>query len=278
MSVPKADPLCYQKLVNEQQIRTTSKPSLPGPSNFNGTKDQQFCSQNAAVDVNGADGILQHVHLNLETVLQPALSVDIKSQQQVDIQPTRCNTKPSKTGPWSLDWLAQIPAKPTDKAVSASGRKGADNFIFAASAEPSRRVREFDNKTVKMFKHSAGFVKHIARLPSADRRAILKILKKNKKKKIVCDASSKAKKASVPTVEISNNSSSSVNNDWVNWVAVHESSNGVKEDVKELGKVLGVKFKSDPNNRFNLLSKEGRKEWRSLGGVGGSSLEEGGVC
>jgi len=48
----------------------------------------------------------------------------------------------------------------------------------------------------------------------------------------------------------------------------------VQEDVKELGKVLGVKFKGDSNNIFNLLSREGRKEWRSIGGVGGSEFEK----
>ena len=60
-------------------------------------------------------------------------------------------------------------------------------------------------------------------------------------------------------------------------MAVHEKSNGVKEDVIELGKVLGVKFKGDPNNSFNLLSREGRTEWRSMGGVGGRSFEQEGV-
>jgi len=36
--------------------------------------------------------------------------------------------------------------------------------------------------------------------------------------------------------------------------------------VKDIGKAVGVKFNCDTGNSFNLLTKEGRKEWRSVGG------------
>jgi hypothetical protein len=52
---------------------------------------------------------------------------------------------------------------------------------------------------------------------------------------------------------------------------LHEKPAVVKEDVKEIGRVIGVRFKGDPNNSFNLLSKEGRREWRA---AGGSEVEE----
>jgi len=54
-----------------------------------------------------------------------------------------------------------------------------------------------------------------------------------------------------------------VNKDWENWVVVHGKKEVVAEDVREIGKTLGVKFKGDNINDFNLLSKEGRREWRA---------------
>jgi len=112
-------------------------------------------------------------------------------------------------------------------------------------------------------------------MSSVDRREILKILKKKERKRKVC--TNKSKDTSTSNSESSKNSTSSVNNDWANWVVLHDKSNVVKDDVKEMGKVLGVKFNDNPNNSFNLLTREGRKEWRSVGGVGGSSFvqEEG---
>jgi len=214
-------------------------------------------------------------------VLEPILGTDktiLKpDQQHVKDQPLRCNPKLSKTGPWSLDWLAQIPAKPTDKVGSATASKGAEKFTFAASLEYSRQAHVIKKTSAKQLIQSTGFVKRIARMPSADRREVLMILKKKNRKRNVRSVNIKSKDASLSSSETSKNSTTSVNNDWVNWVAVHEKSNGVKEDVNELGKALGVKFKGDPNNSFNLLSREGRKEWRSMGGVGGGMFEQEGV-
>jgi hypothetical protein len=50
-----------------------------------------------------------------------------------------------------------------------------------------------------------------------------------------------------------------VNKDWENWVVLHGKRDAVEEDVREIGKTLGVKFKGDKNNSFNLLTREGRK-------------------
>lgn len=37
----------------------------------------------------------------------------------------------------------------------------------------------------------------------------------------------------------------------------------MEEDEKKIGRTLGVNFKGDNNNKFNLLSKEGQREWRA---------------
>lgn len=41
----------------------------------------------------------------------------------------------------------------------------------------------------------------------------------------------------------------------------------MEKDVRDIGTNLGVKFKGDKNNRFNLLTKEGRRELRAERGV-----------
>jgi len=176
-----------------------------------------------------------------------------------------------QTGPWSLDWLRQILIKTAGKDVLIIGSKGDDIFTFAACEEPSRHLLTPEKKSDNIFKHWTGFVKRVARMPLADRREILKILKKKERKRKVC--TNKSKETSTSNSESSKNSTPSVNNDWANWVVLHEKSNAVKEDVNEMGKVLGVKFKGDPNNSLNLLTR-GRKEWRSVSGVGGSTIVE----
>jgi len=66
----------------------------------------------------------------------------------------------------------------------------------------------------------------------------------------------------------SKNSSSSVNNDWENWVLVHGKSKADEEDVKDIDRTVGVSFTCDTSNSFNLLTREGRKGWRATGGGG----------
>ena len=40
----------------------------------------------------------------------------------------------------------------------------------------------------------------------------------------------------------------------------------VGKDVKEICKVIGVKFKGISNNSFNVFSRVGRIEWQVTGG------------
>jgi len=78
---------------------------------------------------------------------------------------------------------------------------------------------------------------------------------------------SKASKEKVTSLSTSSNTSNaSVNKDWENWVAVHGKKEAVVEDVRVIGKTLGVNFNGDKNNKFNLLSKrEGESGGRRKG-------------
>jgi len=93
-------------------------------------------------------------------------------------------------------------------------------------------------------------------MPKKDKKAILKVLKKQaRKRKEVSNASNVVVNSNSNS---SNNSSSSMNKDWENWVLLHGKKDVVVEDVWGTGKALGVKYKRDKMNRFNLLSRAGR--------------------
>jgi len=102
-------------------------------------------------------------------------------------------------------------------------------------------------------------VKCVARMLSANRREILKILKKKEQKRKVCNVTNNSKKESSSNYDSSKNSPTSVNKEWVNWVVLHEKSNAVKEDIKEMGKVLGVKERVEVSWWFwrDLVVEEG---------------------
>jgi len=52
----------------------------------------------------------------------------------------------------------------------------------------------------------------------------------------------------------------SLNNDWKHWVVIHGKEEVVVDDVRGIGKAIGVKFNGDKMNMFNLLSRVGREK------------------
>lgn len=139
----------------------------------------------------------------------------------------------------------------------------------ALKSIPSSKNKK--KKTVGVsFKHSAGFVKRIARLPLSNRKEILKVLKKQESKRRVLSKATKV----MATSNSSNTSNSSVNKDWEHWAVLHDKNEKVAEDVREIGKTLGVNFDGGKKSGLNLLTREGRKELRA---GRGSLLIEGDV-
>ncbi|MCI87512.1 endonuclease/exonuclease/phosphatase family protein, partial [Trifolium medium] len=60
----------------------------------------------------------------------------------------------------------------------------------------------------------------------------------------------------------------SVSKDWEHWVALHGSEEVARENVKGMGRVIGVKF-NGVDNMFQVLSKERRGRLKAQGvGVG----------
>ncbi|AES70226.2 hypothetical protein MTR_3g049960 [Medicago truncatula] len=134
------------------------------------------------------------------------------------------------------------------------------NIHITSKSKSSSKPKQ-KNKAGVVLNQSVGFIKRIARLPSKDRKEILKVLKKQECKRNML---SKASKVMVNSLSNSSNMfNSSVNKDWENWVLLHGKKKVVAEDVMEIGKTFGVKFSGDKNSIFNLLTKKGRRELRA---------------
>ena len=50
-------------------------------------------------------------------------------------------------------------------------------------------------------------------------------------------------------------SSTFVNNDWINLVALRGKDGVASDDIQELGKAIGVSFQGNSHNMFNVLSR-----------------------
>jgi len=94
----------------------------------------------------------------------------------------------SNMGPWSIDWLPQQKPISEEGVVFSSTsdvRKSKQvEHVHDKSISPSGNVTS-KKKKVGVVHNSVGFMKKIARMPAKDRNQILKILKKQKRKRKV---------------------------------------------------------------------------------------------
>ncbi|GAU45931.1 hypothetical protein TSUD_100080 [Trifolium subterraneum] len=105
------------------------------------------------------------------------------------------------------------------------------------------------------------------RLPSKDRREVLKVLTKSV-------SSRKGQKGINGSCEVFNQnstgdipSSSSAKNEWENWVVMQGTDQIALDDVYDLGKSIEVKFKGDNANMFDILSRTGWEKGKAFGGL-----------
>lgn len=224
------------------------------------------CTQKAAT--------FEQQHVTPTPVLEPLLSLaapqDDHTKLCSEVQPSAGSLRPNTKGPWSLDWLSNVPIKEGGTLFTAAPSAAAEQNSLV-NVVHEQAINNTTNKTSS--KHSVGFLKRIARMPSIDRKEILKIIKHQERKRNTRKSPNNSKADAISTSNSSKNSSPTVSNDWKNWVLAHGKEAEVAKDVKEIGKVIGVKFRGDSNNSFNLLSRAGRKELRAAG-VGAVDSEE----
>ena len=161
----------------------------------------------------------------------------------------------TSSGPWSLEWVHR---------VKSSSMGGASKSKIGGSVKLSGGQRGAKKKGGGYLRHGAKSLKRIARLSESDRREVLRALRRTTKQRRAVSGTSKATSKAV-----SSNcaSQTSVNNDWNNWLVLHGNEMVRSEDVRDIGRTVGLNFNGDKNNKFDVLSGAGRK-LRDGGGDG----------
>ena len=228
---------------------------------------------NSGVQDYGSEFFEVQLSLILQPVHQVAASAnDIMMNKQpiIDSLAKPC----TKKGPWSIDWIEDHKTISEGGVIFSSSSKA--DTVVKRKSKASSRPSANSGKLAAIKKggvalHSVGFMKKIARLQASDRKQIMRLLKKQK-----CKTRMRAThNNSRPSEALTSNSSKKSNttgfisgtNDWENWLHLHGKADKVKEDVRELGKVVGVKVNCDTSNSFNMLVRGGRREWRAEGGI-----------
>jgi len=130
------------------------------------------------------------------------------------------------------------------------------------------------------FKHSSRNLKRVAQMPAKDRKEIMKILNKQARERrarwLSYSIKSKGDARSKGSNTLSDTSTSSVNKEWENWMCLQGNDKATFEDVRGIGDLIGVKYKGNSSNNFNVLTKEGRRTLRAEVGRILSKGESGG--
>ncbi|GAU51172.1 hypothetical protein TSUD_412070 [Trifolium subterraneum] len=184
----------------------------------------------------------------------------------------------NNSGPWSLEWLEDNNIGEAGIIVSAKKKIIRNNRLQRARNDELTKVPT-KKKVRGVLRHTVSSLKKVARLPCKDRAEVIKILKKEVRKRSGRQIVDKS--VNVVTQVNSNSGSSlgSVNKDWEHWVALHGSAEVAEEDERGMGKAIGVTFTGDAN-RFQVLSRggQGQKKSRVVGeGVGGGKAGLGGL-
>jgi len=152
----------------------------------------------------------------------------------------------ASAGPWSLEWARRH----KDVVLGDASKKvpfGNKKSISSTHGASRKKGRGY-------FRHWTKNLKRIARLSEADRKQVLRALRKtHRRRKVVSSASND--KVITNDSSSANGSQTSVTNDWMNWLVLHGRGEVLSDDVRELGKVVGLNF----NNKFDVLSGVGRK-------------------
>jgi len=93
-------------------------------------------------------------------------------------------------------------------------------------------------------------LKRIARLSDENRKEVLRAFSKTHRRR---KGVSKVSKDKVIGNESSSQTGSQVldNNDWTHWLVLHGSDKAKSDDVRGIGKKVGLNFKGDTNNMFD---------------------------
>ncbi|GAU12613.1 hypothetical protein TSUD_132230 [Trifolium subterraneum] len=173
------------------------------------------------------------------------------------------------TGPWSVEWLHD--RNQGDAGVIFSGKRRTKKGEHQGRGH--QRVENLDPKRRKAggpLRHSLFSLKKVARLPSEDRSEVLKILSKSVRRRRGGKGLNQSGVASIQASSEESSASASVNNDWKNWVVMQGNDQVPEDDVRAIGKSIGVEFKGASENRYSVLFGGGKSKQECSGqGQGG---------
>jgi hypothetical protein len=129
-----------------------------------------------------------------------------------------------------------------------------------------------------VLRHPVYSLKKIARLPSKDRGEALKALGKCVRKRRGGDQAIRSSPASCQATPEVFSTSSTDNNDWKNWVAVHGNEQMVVDDIWGIGQTIGVTFRGAKENMFNVLSRAGKGKKETSGHLKGQGARNEKSC
>ncbi|GAU51462.1 hypothetical protein TSUD_413600, partial [Trifolium subterraneum] len=170
-------------------------------------------------------------------------SIPIRGRRHLSCPPG--GDRYSTSGPWSLEWIADN--NHVEAGIMFSSRKKSHKHLRPLG-DHNHEASKVPRKTRAggVLRHTMMSLKKVARLPSKDRSEVLRILRKEIRKR-------------------------SGRNKGEHWVALHGSEEVAVEDMRGMGKSIGVKFTGDDNmfqvcswNTRGLGSFEKRKEVRKL--------------
>ena len=118
--------------------------------------------------------------------------------QPDDIHTSSRAAQDKQSGSWSIDFL---PSLNNIKQGNKSMANSDDNFQVLQDQHVNEPTQKMKKWRVSDFKHSTGFLKKVAHMPSNDKREILKILKKQERKRKVRKSPKTSKNGVSSTVE-----------------------------------------------------------------------------
>ncbi|GAU21582.1 hypothetical protein TSUD_131660 [Trifolium subterraneum] len=179
------------------------------------------------------------------------------------------------TGPWSVEWLHD--RNQGDAGVIFSAKRRTKKGEHQGKGH--QRVENLDPKRRKAggpLRHSLFNLKKVARLPSEDRSEVLKILSKSVRRRRGGKGLNQSGVVSIQASSEESSTSASVNNDWKNWVVMQGNDQVAEDDMRVIGKSIGVEFKGASENRFSVLFGGGKSKQECSGqGQGGVLKEKG---
>jgi hypothetical protein len=191
--------------------------------------------------------------------------VGVLSKRILRVQPCYVEAASSlQSGPWSIEWLRSV--QKGDVGLISSNKKRHRKFSKGVAAGVvGNKITASKRKAGGVLRHPVHTLKKVARLPSSDREEVLKALKDSKVMKVlkqkICSRRRRRERVTksleeAPHISFTDSeAAASVNNDWLNWVALKGGEEAKADDLNEIGKTIGVSFNGTTHNKFAALSR-----------------------